>query len=85
VEDGVERPAGPGRRSSFRVGLAGGSQDQRSAVSEVILRVQELDTEIIDLGDEPAASEIDPTIGLLGLLLDQTDQTTWSTALRAAA
>jgi pilus assembly protein CpaE len=85
VEDGFERPAGSSRRSSFRVGLAGGSQAQRSAVSDVILQVRELDTEIIDLGDEPAASEMDPNIGLLGLLLDQTDQTSWSTALRAAA
>jgi pilus assembly protein CpaE len=52
---------------------------------EVILRVQELDTEIVNLGDEPVASEIDPKMGLLALLLDQDDQATWPAALRAAA
>jgi CheY-like chemotaxis protein len=85
VEDGVERPAGPGRRSSFRVGLAGGSQPQRAAVRDEIIQVREVDTEIVDLGDAPEASEIDPKIGLLALLLDQTNQTAWSAALRPAA
>jgi pilus assembly protein CpaE len=85
VEDGFERQSKPSRRSRFRVGLSGGSQAQRSAVIDGILRVQELDTEIVNLGDQSVASEIDPKMGLLALLLDQDDQANWPTALRAVA
>src|SRR5438132_7449558 len=83
MKDGVERPAG--RRSLFRVGLAGGSHAQRAAVRDVIVRVGEVDIDVVGLGDEPPASDLDPKIVLLALLLDQTDQSTWPVLLQPSS
>ena len=85
MEDGFERPARTTRQSCFRVGLTGGTQAERAAVTDVIVKVREVETEIVDLGDELPASEIDQNIGLVGVLLDQSDQTMWSAALRSAS
>jgi pilus assembly protein CpaE len=84
-QDGVDRPPTPARRPPLRVGLAGGSQAQRASVRDVILRVREVQTEIVDLGDEQRFAEIDQRIGLLALLLDPADQAGWVVALQPVA
>jgi pilus assembly protein CpaE len=80
--DGVDQPIGLAQKPGLRVGLAGGSEADRAAVKDVIVRIREVDSEIVDLGDERAVSELDPKIGLLALLLDPADQSGWVLALR---
>lgn len=72
-QGGSDRAAGLTRRSVLRVGVAGGGQAQRAEVKDLIVHVQEVETEIVDLGDEVPVSEIDPKIGMLALLLDLAD------------
>lgn len=72
-----EEPAGLGRRTRLRVGLAGGSESQRIAVKEVLARLREIEAEIVDLGDEQSVSENDPKIALLALLLDPAERERW--------
>src|SRR5581483_6807002 len=84
LHNGVERAPGLARQALLRVGLAGGSQAQRSAVKDVIAHIREVETEIVDLGDRRPADELDPRIGLLALLLDLADQQMWPAALQPA-
>ncbi|MBV8453001.1 MAG: hypothetical protein JOZ29_12110, partial [Deltaproteobacteria bacterium] len=77
-----EEPAGPGRRTRLRVGLAGGSEPQRSAVKEVLARLREIEVEIVDLGDEQSVTENDPKIALLALLLDPAERERWQAMFR---
>jgi pilus assembly protein CpaE len=84
LHNGVERTPGLARQALLRVGLAGGSQAQRSAVKDVIAHIREVETEIVDLGDRRPADELDPRIGLLALLLDLADQEMWPAALQPA-
>jgi pilus assembly protein CpaE len=83
--NGIEQPTVLAPGLHLRVGLAGGSETERAAVKEVIIRVREVDTEIVDLGDEVPHSGIDPKIGLLTLLLDPADQAGWVLASHPAA
>lgn len=85
MEQGFGRFRGSSRRPCFRVGLAGGSQAQRAVVTELMVQVREVETEIVDFGDNPPASEMDANVGLLAVLLDNIDQTMWSSALRPAS
>jgi pilus assembly protein CpaE len=64
------------------VGIAGGSQAERLAVKAVIVHVREVETEIVDFGDEHPTSEIDPKIWMLASLLDPADQSRWAVNLR---
>jgi Flp pilus assembly CpaE family ATPase len=73
-QEGSDRHGEFGRRSVLRVALAGGNAAQRAAVKDVIIHVREVETEIVDLGDEAPVAEIDPKIGLLALLLDVANQ-----------
>jgi pilus assembly protein CpaE len=84
VQNGENPPARSPRQSVLRVAVAGGSAAGRAAVREVIVRVREVPTEIVDLGDTRPVSQIDPKIGLLMLLLDPVDQEGWPMALQPA-
>jgi pilus assembly protein CpaE len=81
LQDSTDQPARLARQPRLRVGLAGGNQAQRAAVKDVIIHVREVETEIVDLGDARPASEIDPKIGLLAVVLDPADSTVWPMAL----
>lgn len=85
TQDGAGQPIRLALQAPVRVGLAGGSQSQRAAVRDVIVQVREVETEIIDLGDERQVSEIDPKIGLLALVLDPADRAGWPIALHPAS
>ncbi len=82
-QDGADRQGRPSRRPVLRVGLAGGSQAQRAAIKDVVVRVREVESEIVDLGDEQPNSAVDSKIGLLGLVLDPTDHAPWKLALQS--
>lgn len=69
--------------SELRIALAGGAQNQRDAVKELIAQVREVDSEITDLGEHPAGYENDPDLALLIWLLDPTDHNMWTAGLRS--
>jgi len=81
LQDSADQPTRLARQPRLRVGLAGGNQAQRAAVKDVIIHVREVETEVVDLGDARPASEIDPKIGLLAVVLDPADSTVWPMAL----
>ena len=85
TQSGSDRHLGFTRRSALRVALAGGNPAQRAAVKDAIIHVREVETEIVDLGDEAPVSEIDRNIGLLALVLDVVDQTALPLSLLPAS
>ena len=84
VKRSAGEPAGLARRARLRVGLAGGSQSQRAAVKDVLIKMREVEAEILDLGDDQVAPKSDAKIVLLAVLLDPADQQKWPAALQAA-
>jgi pilus assembly protein CpaE len=58
---------------------------ERAAVRDVFVRIREVQTEIVDLGDDRALADGDSKMGLLGMLLDPADQQKWATTLHPSA
>jgi pilus assembly protein CpaE len=82
LQRSAEEPTRSGRRTRLRIGLAGGSESQRIAVSGALAHVREIELEIVDLGDEQPVSQNDPKIALLALLLDAAEREQWPAMFR---